>query len=379
MAIKNFNVKTDVFFGIDSLNMLREIKNKNVIVITDSFMVKSKISEKIQNLLESCNVTVFDQVIPNPDIEIISRGIREFIKSKPDVIIALGGGSPIDAAKVMREIYKKFSKDNYIKLIAIPTTSGTGSEVTKFSVISDTYKGIKYPLVLDSFLPDIAILSPELVKSAPSNITADTGMDVITHALEAYMSINASDFSDALAEKALVLAFEYLPKAYENKDDLVAREKMHNASCMAGISFNSVNLGLNHGIAHTIGGRFHISHGRINAILLPIIIEYNADFDNYQFTEYSYTATKLYRIAKLLNFPSQNVRIGVKNLVNEIKQLNRLMRIPSTLKELGVNIQEFKLVMEELAEKSLQDSCTKSNPRIPTKDDVIKIINKILQ
>lgn len=379
MAINNFSVKTDIFFGNDSLDMLKEIENKNVIIVTDSFMVKSGVADKIKEKLKNCTVTVFSEVLPDPSIEIISRGIEKFAESKPEIIIALGGGSPIDAAKAIREFYKIIEKNKNIKLIAIPTTSGTGSEVTRFSVITDTSKGIKYPLVSDSLLPDAAILSTELVKSAPAHITADTGMDVITHALEAYVSLNASDFSDALAEKALVLAFEYLPRTYKNGEDLIAREKMHNASCLAGLSFNSANLGLNHGIAHTIGGRFHIPHGRINAILLPLVIEYNADFNDYQVNEYSDAAKKYYKIARLLNLPSQNVRIGAKNLIYEIKQLRRQMRIPSNLKEQGVDVHIFKSVMEELAEKSLLDGCTEANPKRPTKNDVLEILNRILQ
>ncbi|MDF2676976.1 MAG: alcohol dehydrogenase, iron-containing [Bacillota bacterium] len=373
-----FKVKTEIYYGEDSMDKLKDINNKNVMIVTDSFMEKSGVVDKIKDKLINCNIIVFSEILPDPDIEVISKGVEILIKSKAEIIIALGGGSPIDAAKAIREMTKNINKVENIKLFAIPTTSGTGSEATMFSVITDRKKGIKYPLVSEGLLPDVAILSPELVKSAPPSVTADTGMDVITHALEAYVSVNASDCSDALAEKALELAFEYLPISYKNGDNLKAREKMHNASCMAGIAFNSASLGLNHGIAHTLGGKFHIPHGRANAILLPTIIEYNSCFNDNNYMEHSDAAKKYFKIAKLLNLPSSNVRIGVKNLIHEIEKMRKMMNIPSSLKECGIDLNEVKLNMNEIAEKSLLDACTATNPKKPVKEDVIKIIGKIM-
>jgi alcohol dehydrogenase class IV len=373
-----FKVKTEIYYGEDSMDKLKDINNKNVMIVTDSFMEKSGVVDKIKDKLINCNIIVFSEILPDPDIEVISKGVEILIKSKAEIIIALGGGSPIDAAKAIREMTKNINKVENIKLFAIPTTSGTGSEATMFSVITDRKKGIKYPLVSEGLLPDVAILSPELVKSAPPSVTADTGMDVITHALEAYVSVNASDCSDALAEKALELAFEYLPISYKNGDNLKAREKMHNASCMAGIAFNSASLGLNHGIAHTLGGKFHIPHGRANAILLPTIIEYNSCFNDNNYMEHSDAAKKYFKIAKLLNLQSSNVRIGVKNLIHEIEKMRKMMNIPSSLKECGIDLNEVKLNMNEIAEKSLLDACTATNPKKPVKEDVIKIIGKIM-
>jgi len=378
MEIHNFKIKTDIFFGQNSLNKLKEIKNKKVMIVTDAFMLQSGAVDKIKNKLDNCSVFIFSDITPDPTLEIVTKGIEKLIEFKPEVMIALGGGSPIDAAKAIRKISNKAHVQEDTILIAIPTTSGTGSEVTMFSVITDKRNGIKYPLVSDDLLPDIAILDPELVMTAPPNVTADTGMDVITHALEAYVSINASDCSDAFAEKSLSLAFQYLVRAYKDGNDLEAREKMHNASCIAGIAFNYASLGLNHGIAHALGGSFRISHGRANAMLLPQIIEYNADLDGDYSGGYSEAAKKYYKIAKLLELPTLNVRIGVKNLIYEIKQMQKNMKMPSTLEEHGVNYKMVSDLKEQLAEKALLDTCTQTNPRTPIKEEVIKIISKLM-
>lgn len=295
----------------------------------------------------------------------------------PDVVIALGGGSAIDATKAIIDFSKKLVKLNDIKFIAIPTTSGTGSEVTSFSVITDKQKGVKYPLVSDELLPDIAILDPELVKTVPNFITADTGMDVLTHALEAYVSKNATDFSDALAEKAATLVFKYLLKAYENGNDIEAREKMHNASCLAGLAFNEASLGVNHGIAHVLGGKFHVPHGRTNSILLPHVIEYNANITSYNSKEFSEAAEKYAKIAKMVGLQGSNTRGLVKNLVNEIKKMQKAMNMPTTLRECKVNCDELKSLENEIAQLALKDACTESNPRVPDENDIISILNKI--
>lgn len=373
----NFKLKTHICFGKGALERLEIIGNKKVFIVTDPFMVSSGMIDKITEKLKSAEVTVFSEIVPDPPIELVVRGIEEIQKAEPEVLIALGGGSSIDAAKAIMDFSKKVTKVKQMEFIAIPTTSGTGSEVTSFAVITDKSKGTKYPLVSEELLPDVAILDPELVRSVPAKITADTGMDVITHALEAYVSTKATDFSDALAEKALMLAFKYLLKAYKDGSDMEAREKMHNASCLAGIAFDSVSLGLNHGIAHIIGGKFHVPHGRTNSILLPHVVEYNADIEGYDNRNFSRAAEKYANISKLLDLSSGNTRIAVKSLINEIKRLQKEMNMPTTLKACGVSVEEVEKNKEEIAKLALQDACTATNPKTPSELDVIEILKKI--
>lgn len=375
--MKSFNVKTSIFFGEGSLNRLKTLGNKKIFIVTDPFMVKSGTINKITENLTSSKITIFSDIVPDPPIELVVKGIEEISKVEPDVLIALGGGSAIDAAKAIMDFTKKIVNLEDIEFIAIPTTSGTGSEVTSFSVITDKQKGVKYPLVSEDLLPDTAILDPELVKTVPDFITADTGMDVITHALEAYVSTAATDFTDALAEKALVLSFKYLLEAYKDGNNMEAREKMHNASCLAGIAFNSASLGINHSIAHVLGGKFHVPHGRTNSILLPHVIEYNADIVGYDSKKFSLAAKKYYNIAKLLGIPANNIRMGVKNLIFEIKNLQKSMKLPTTLRECNVDLDELAKQRDDIAVKALEDACTKTNPRKPSKDDIIRIVERI--
>lgn len=373
----NFEVKTKIKFGQDSLKYLEEIKGKKILVITDPFMVKSNTIDKILVHLVNSSYEVFSDIVPDPPIETIVSGVEVFNRVMPDVIIALGGGSAIDASKAIMDFSKKILKVCDVEFIAIPTTSGTGSEVTSFSVITDKQKGAKYPLVSDELIPQVAILDPELVKTVPNFITADTGMDVLTHAIEAYVSTNANDFSDALAEKAIKLVFEYLTKAYKDGNDLCAREKMHNASCLAGLAFNQASLGINHSIAHAIGGKLHVPHGRTNSILLPHVIEFNAGIEGYTNTQYSETAQKYAQISALLGLNNSNVRMGVKSLINEIKKIQREMNMPEKLSQCNINTSDVSNVEDDIATLAIKDACTITNPKQVTKKEVIGILNKI--
>ena len=372
--MKNFSISTNVYFGENALSILDEIKDGSVLIVCDEFMESSGIVDKIKEHLASCRVYVFSKVIPDPPIEIVSEGIKCLSECGADIMIAVGGGSSIDAAKAIRELAGRLGIARIDECYAIPTTSGTGSEVTRFSVITDANKGIKYPLVNDSLQPMVAILDPELVESVPPAITADTGMDALTHALESYVSTDSNDFTDALAEKAVTLLVKFLPFAYAHGDDLEAREKVHNAACLAGMAFNKVGLGIFHSIAHTVGGKFHISHGRSNAMLLPYIIEFNAHLDG---PEETLCARKYQRMAKLIGIPYSNVPLAVNSLVRKIREMNRLFGIPENLKKLNISRADVMKVKDQMTSAAMNDICTKTNPRAVTVDDLEKIIGKI--
>lgn len=378
--MKEFSFSTRIFFGEGALDRLNTVKNRRVMIVTDHFMEKSGVAARVSAHLKDCEITIFSDVVPDPPIEVVAAGVQCFQQCLPEVMIAVGGGSVIDAAKAIRAVAGRVTDKidtRVMECFAIPTTSGTGSEVTEYAVVTDQAKGLKFPLASRELRPVTAILDPELVVSAPPKVTADSGMDVLTHALEAYVSTGANDFSDALAEKAVSLVIKWLPIAFENGQDLLAREKMHNASCLAGLAFNSAGLGLCHGIAHGIGGKLHIPHGRANAIVLPYILRFNADLEHGKGGNYCVAAKKYQRLAKILDLPCSSVTVGVSQLLRTVEKLNKSLKIPSTLKKGGYDLAIFKEERENIIEAALVDVTTGSNPRTPTYDDVDRLLKLI--
>lgn len=377
--MKCFNIETAIYFGEGALNRLKDLKHKKILIICDNFISSSDIIKKVQSYLEGCEVSIFNEIIPDPTIKVVAKGVHILKSKKVDIIIALGGGSSIDGAKAIREYYKKLENGVEIDFYAIPTTSGTGSEVTEYSIITNEEENVKHALVNKDLLPSVAILDPELVKSVPKSITADTGMDVLTHAIEAFVSKNATDFTDAFAEKAFELTIENLETVYNDGMNIQAREKMHNASCLAGLAFNSAGLGLTHSLAHLIGGRYHIPHGKINAILLPHIIRFNSDIDKKSYLDKENDIMKKYqKLAKIIGINSINQFIGTSNLIKHIVKLQNKLSIPHTLKGLNIDANSLLDNIDEVYSIIMKDVCTSANPKDLKKEELKDLLKSIV-
>ena len=400
-----FKIPPKIYFEYDAVQYLQKMPDiSRAFIVTDSMMVKLGNVDKVLFYLrkreEYCHSEIFCDVEPDPSVDTIMRGVEAMKQFKPDVIIALGGGSAMDAAKGMWLFYEHPEDDfkslrlkfmdirkrayhfpelgSKCKMVAIPTTSGTGSEVTAFSVITDKINNVKYPLADYALTPDVAIVDPQFVLTMPKSTTADTGLDVLTHAIESYVSVLASDFTDALAMKAIELVFDYLPRSYDNGSDLLAREKMHNASCIAGMAFTNAFLGLNHSMAHKLGGEYHIPHGRANAILLPYVIAYNGSSNPTKYTSFPkyehFIADKRYaEIARHLGLPASTTQEGVQSLVKAVKELILRLNIPSTIRAAGVQEETFLANVDELADMAFSDQCTTANPRMPLVSEIAEI------
>ena len=401
-----FKVPDKIYFEHNSIQYLEKMPNiTRAFIVTDPGMVSLGYVDKILYYLrkrtEHVHCEIFSDVEPDPSIETVKRGAQMMDEFKPDVIIALGGGSAMDAAKGMWLFYEhpdvdfnslrlrfldirkrafKFPKmGNKAQLVAIPTTSGTGSEVTSFAVISDKKNNMKYPLADYELTPNIAIIDPQFVMSLPKSATADTGLDVLTHALEAYVSVMASDYTDGLAMKAIQLVFKYLPRAYKNgAEDAEAREKMHNASCMAGMAFTNAFLGLNHSIAHKIGGEYHVPHGRANAVLLPHVIKYNASIPSkfVSFPKYKkFIADEKYaEIAAFLGLPAKTTEEGVQSLINAVIDLMKEVNEPLSFSECGIDEETYMRNVPDIANKAFEDQCTTANPKLPLVKEIEQIM-----
>ncbi|GMQ58119.1 iron-containing alcohol dehydrogenase [Vallitalea sediminicola] len=372
MSLQWFRVPKDIVFGEGALEYLSTLEGKKATLVTGgSSMKRFGFLDEAKKQLEKAGmeVSIVDGVEPNPSIDTVVRGGKEMAKFKPDWIIAIGGGSALDAAKIMWVYYEypetkfedlvagKFPRlRSKAKFIAIPSTSGTASEITAFSVITDTENHIKYPLVSYEITPDIALLDAALPAKMPAHITANTGMDVMTHAIEAYVSTAATSYTDPLAMEAIKLVHKQIPVAYADGSNMKAREDMHNASTLAGMAFTNASLGLVHSLAHKIGGELGITHGLANAILLPYIIEYNMK-----------ATDKFAEIEKQLE---------INDLVAELKDLNKKVGIPTTLKEITeveITEEKFNEVLNRMSENAFADPCSLTNPRQSNADDVKEI------
>ena len=404
-----FKIPEKIYFEAGSVAYLAKMPNiSRVLIVTDPMMVKlgyvDKLTYQLNKNPNRPTIEIFSDVEPDPDLTTVRRGTEMMNSFQPDAIIALGGGSALDAAKGMwlfyeqpeadfiamaqkfsdirKRVYKFPKLGTKAQMVSIPTTSGTGSEVTSFAVISDKANNMKYPLADYELTPNVAIIDPDFVMSVPPVPTADTGLDVLTHAIEAYVSILASDYTDALAIKAIQLVFEYLPRSYKNgAKDPVAREKMHNASTIAGMAFTNAFLGINHSMAHKLGGQFHIVHGRANAILLPHIIEYNGATNPSKFVIFpkyeKYIAPqKFQEIAKALGLPASTPEEGVKSLANAVRNLMKELNIPLTIKELGIDEKAYLAAVDDLAYKAFEDQCTTANPRLPKVTELAELYKK---
>ncbi len=381
--MKEFHINTEIFFGENALDRLSALPYASALIIADPFVVTSGMATLLTARLDNAHIRydLFTDVVPDPPVEKVISGVAAALSKKHPCIIGVGGGSAIDTAKAVRKFATQMDPAYKPYLIAIPTTSGTGSEVTKFAVISNPAEERKYPLAEEELLPDEAILDEVLVKSVPASVTADTGMDVMTHAIEAYVSTDNNEFSGALAEKAVEISGQFLIRSYSSCEDTHARRKMHIASCLAGLAFNSASLGLNHGMAHQLGAHFHIPHGRANAILLPYIIEFNSgvQMTNRSQKEYPSCVRKYCNLARILGVNNMNEVTTIRALISYFHFLNAEMGIPAKVSEACPNLtrEEYEADLDAMAEAALRDACTATNPRVPLKNEIIEIYRKI--
>ncbi|MDD3119049.1 MAG: bifunctional acetaldehyde-CoA/alcohol dehydrogenase, partial [Victivallales bacterium] len=403
-----FRVPPKVYFKPGSLPVaLGDLKDKRrAFIVTDRFLSNSGILSGMVKTLEDLKVKleIFADVEPDPTLATARKGLERMRAFKPDVIIAVGGGSPMDAAKIMWLLYEhpevkfedvamrfmdirkrvyQFPKlGEKAILVAVPTTSGTGSEVTPFAVITDEQTGNKYPLADYELTPTMAIIDSDLVMSMPKGLTAYSGIDALTHALEARVSILATEYTNALSREAVRLIFKYLPRAYENgAEDALAREKIHNAATIAGMAFANAFLGVCHSMAHKLGAMFHVPHGLANALLICDVIRFNATdrptkqglFPQYKHPE---AKTRYAMISEAMGFGGKTEDEKVENLIAAIEALKKRLNIPASIKDAGVNEQEFLARIDELSEKAFDDQCTGANPRYPLISEIKELFLK---
>jgi acetaldehyde dehydrogenase/alcohol dehydrogenase len=403
-----FRVPPKIYFKRGATDLaLRELEGKKrAFIVTDRFLFNSGAIYNITKVLEEINIDyqIFFDVKPDPTVSTINEALAMLRTYEPDIIIAFGGGSPIDAAKIMWLMYENPDTDfkdvamrfmdirkrickipelgTKAQLIAIPTTSGTGSEVTPFAVITEDSTHIKYPIADYALTPNMAIIDPNFVDSMPKGLCAASGIDALTHAVEAYVSVLATNFTNSPALEAVKLVFRYLPRSYsKGSDDPIAREKMHYASTLAGMAFANAFLGLSHSLAHKLGAAFNIPHGIANALVINQVIRYNATdkprkqaiFPQYKFPN---AKAKYGQIADNLDLGGKNDDEKVELLIKAITQLKKDIQIPLSIKEMGISEKDFNAKLETLVEQAFDDQCTGANPVYPLMDDIREVFIK---
>ncbi len=353
-----FHCKTKILAGHGVLEALKELAPRKLFLVTDPFFAENGTAQRVAAAAGAKDVEIFRDVAPDPTVSLAAAGTARLKAFGPDVVVALGGGSAMDCAKAM--VYFSGLQSYFV---AIPTTSGSGSEVTDFAIL--THDGVKHPLVDPKLQPDLAILEGELVESLPPALIADGGFDVLAHALEAFVGVNAGAVSDALAKEAFCTVFGGLSASFAEKKEL--RLPIHVAATMAGIAFSQAGLGLCHGLSHVLGGRFHVPHGRLNAILLPAVIGVNAQG----------AGEKYAALARAAGIPGSADAMAVRNLKNALVGLRRELNLPATLAQAGVAPEKLRQAREALVAAAMADPCCATNPVKVTQERIHQVLQEV--
>lgn len=353
-----FHCTTKIIAGSDAIQALRHLNIQKLLLVCDPFLHKNGTADRIIAAVGTIEHRVFSQIVPDPSVSLAAKGAAELQAFQPDTVVALGGGSTMDCAKAMT-YFSGISP----RFIAIPTTSGSGSEVTNFAIL--THEGVKHPLVDDKLKPNIAILDDTLVTSLPPSLVADGGFDLISHAMEAYVAKNNSHISNLLACDAFRAAMEHLLPSF--RGDTSRRGQVHLAASMAGIAFSQAGLGLCHAISHSIGGSFHVPHGRLNAILLPAVMSQNAAVCSGQYA----------LLARQSGLSTGSDAMAVRALRNALIRLRRSLQLPETLTEAGIDLTQLSAKMDDLITAAIDDPCSKTNPIEPNREMIRTIISEV--
>ncbi len=366
----NFKIKPEICFGSGAVSYLKEIGLGRVMIVSDPFLIDNGMISLITDVLEEIQIeyTIFSDVLPDSPMSKVAEGVKMIREFHPTEMIVVGGGSAIDISKAIKYFASESMEEKSdVRLIVIPTTSGTGSEATKYSIVLNEETNLKHTIVDDNIAPDYAILDMDFIKSVPNSVAIASGLDVLAHGLEAYVATKANDMTDMYAVKAIEDVFEYLPKVIE-ENDMEAREKMHMASLLAGIAFDNAGLGINHSIAHVLGGEYGIPHGMLNAIILPYVVKYNSE---------NMEENKYLKLADRLNVSGLAKDIKFNNFLIKIRDISSRLGVPNSLSELKepkVDMSHYQENLSEMARAAYEDGNTQSNPVIPTVEDFEQLL-----